>query len=583
MSLIDTIHRICEAAFNGAYPELSKIECAISVTKSTKEAFGHYQCNSAMALAKDLKQKPRDIAQKVVDELKVHNKKNPVFSKVDIAGPGFINLSLLPEYLSHMLTKMLTDKRLNVPQIQDDKRIVIDFSSPNIAKEMHVGHLRSTIIGDSLANVLAFLGYDVLRLNHIGDWGTSFGMLIAYLKANYSEVYQGNQPASLTDLVSWYKAAKKCFDEDEAFKKQAQLEVVALQNGEPDVYRAWEIICAISRVAYQEIYDLLEISLIERGESFYNPKLVPLVASLEEKGLIRVSDGAKCIFLEGFVNREGQPLPFIIQKSDGGFNYATTDMAALKHRIVEEKADRIIYVTDNGQVEHFKMLFLAAKKATFFDEEKVLVEHVPFGLVLNKAGKKFKTRSGETEKLIDLLYTAIAKAKQILLDRELGFSEAQINHAAKVLGIGAVKYADLSTDRINDYTFSHEKMLRFEGNTAAFILYSYVRTRSILRRAGVESQSVNDTPMILSHKAEINLAVKLCQFHETLQNVAVDLMPHRLTDYLFVLAERFNAFFRDCQVLGDKNQDSRLKLCILTGNMLKIGLNLLGINVLEKM
>ena len=582
MNLIKRVRAACENAFYHTYPELQDQQVSISVTKSTKTSFGHYQCNSAMALAKSLQMPPRAIATEVVEAILVKNEADPLFSDVTIAGPGFINLTLLPTFLASALNPMLADERLAIAPFRPAAKVVVDFSSPNTAKEMHVGHLRSTIIGDALARVLQFLGQDVLRLNHIGDWGTAFGMLIAYLKAHHLDVYEGKREANLTDLVGWYKAAKKQFDADDAFKKTAQLEVVALQNGDSAVLRAWQMICEISRRAYQDIYDLLQVDIQERGESFYNPMLVPLVRELDKKGIITDSFGAKCVFLDGFINREGDPLPFIIQKSDGGFNYATTDIAALKHRVETEQAKRIIYVTDNGQVEHFKMLFAVAEKAGIVDANSVSLEHVPFGLVLNKEGKKFKTRAGHTERLIDLLTTATTKARKILEDRKLDFTADEMNHAARVLGIGAVKYADLSCDRINDYTFSYDKMLRFEGNTAAFILYAYVRTCSILRRAPDTTQTL--PPQIqLTEVAEIALALKLCQFHESLESVAIELMPNRLTDYLFTLAERFNAFFRDCQVIGSKEEISRLQLCQLTGRVLKTGLNLLGIDVLNRM
>lgn len=581
MSLIDQVRTACQDAFYVAFPQLVALQSPILVTKSTKAAFGDYQCNSAMALAKPLAQSPRDIAQQVCKALTANA--SDLFQRVEVAGPGFINLTLSVRFLGQLVDKMAASPHLGILAPAQPQRIVIDFSSPNIAKEMHVGHLRSTIIGDALANVLRYLGHDVLRLNHVGDWGTSFGMLIAYLKTHQAQVYEGKETASLTDLVTWYKAAKVCFDSDSAFKTQAQQAVVALQGGDESVRRVWQMICAISRQAYQIIYDRLAIDIQERGESFYNPRLAPMVAQLEATGMITHSDGAKCIFLPGFTNRDGQPLPFMVQKSDGGFNYATTDLAALQQRVEEEHAERIIYVTDSGQSEHFRMLFAAAAKAGFVTSDNVLLEHVPFGVVLNQDGKKFKTRSGETEKLIDLLDEAVTKAKTILVERNLELSDEALAHAANVLGIGAVKYADLSTDRINDYMFSYEKMLRFEGNTAVFILYAYVRTSSILRRAGDEQASLSPIPVSLEHPSEVALAVKLAQWHDALNSVAAELLPHRLTDYLYTLATTFNGFFRDCPVIGADTEASRLTLCTVTRQVLHAGLSLLGIGVLEKM
>lgn len=543
----------------------------IEITQSTNEKFGHYQCNSAMKIGKLLKKNPREIALEIVEKLDTKD----LIDKVNIEGPGFINLTLDSHFLSQSVQAML-DPRLGVPQAVKPKKIIIDFSSPNTAKEMHVGHLRSTIIGDSLARIFEFFGHQVLRINHVGDWGTAFGMLIAYIN-KYQCV-----PVHLTNLMTWYKASKSEFDADPAFKKASQEEVVKLQAGNEDSLALWKIICTISSKAYQEIYDLLDISIHERGESFYNPYLRALVSDLESKGLTTLSDGAKCIFLEGFKNREGNSLPLIIQKSDGGYNYDTTDMAAIRHRIVDEKADRLIYVTDQGQSTHFQMIFQAAEIAGYLDPTKVRVDHVGFGMVLGQDGKKFRTRSGETEKLIDLLTAAIHHAKRLLQEKIPELPEVELNNASKILGLGAVKYADLSSNRMSDYQFSYEKMLRFEGNTAAYILYSYVRVGGIKRKVGVAINSISQK-ILLNHPSEIALSLHLAQFQETLEQVMNELMPNRLTDYLFTLAEKFNAFFRDCRVEGASEQSSRLLLCEVTALTLKQGLNLLGIQTLEKM
>lgn len=360
--------------------------------------------------------------------------------------------------------------------------------------------------------------------------------------------------------------------------------MVALQGGDPTAIKAWNIICDISRKAYQEIYDQLDVKLFERGESFYNPMLADVVADLQAKGLITISDGAKCLYLEGFQNREGEPLPLMVQKSDGGYNYDTTDMAAIRHRIQDEKADRIIYVTDAGQSQHFQMIFKAAEKAGYLDPHKTRVDHVPFGLVLGSDGKKFRTRSGETEKLLDLLQTAIDYADRILAERSPDMDPSERKALAHALGIGAIKYADLSCHRTGDYSFSYERMLKFEGNTAAYLMYSYVRVAGIKRKVQADMDQILHTAHIeLEHPSEIALGLHLLQFDEALEQVAKDLLPNRLTDYLFTLAEKFNAFFRDCRVEGSPQQNARLLLCEAVARVMKQGLDILGVQTVEKM
>lgn len=550
------------------------------ITQSTQPQFGDYQCNNALKLAKELNLSPREVAQKIA----AHYPKNSLIGKIEIAGPGFINLTLDPDFLSHEVDAMVRDPFMGISHPKHQQKIVVEFSSPNVAKELHVGHLRSTIIGDCLARLFEFLGHDVLRLNHIGDWGTQFGMLIAFMREIAADVLEGKKEADLPTLMVWYRESKKRFDADPEFKKQAQLQVVKLQGGDEATLAAWEMICEISRKAYQEIYTLLDVKLQERGESFYNPMLPLVVADLDKKGMITISDGAKCVYLEGFAGREGEPLPMIIQKSDGGYNYDTTDMAALRQRIEVEEADRIIYVVDAGQSLHFQMLFKAAEKAGYLNPKKVEVNHVAFGVVLGSDGKKFKTRSGETEKLIDLLYESVSHAKKILKERIPELEEQELTHMAEILGIDAVKYADLSSHRIKDYIFSYERMLRFEGNTAAFLLYAYVRIQSIKRKVGKETASLlASTTIKLNHPTEIALGLHLRQFGEALDSVAKDLIPNRLTDYLYVLAEKFHAFFRDCRVEGSLEEDSRLLLCEATARVLKQGLHILGLKTLDRM
>jgi len=565
-----------------AYPELEKSDALIEIRPATQSHFGHYQCNSAMKLAKMLKINPRLVAETIAAYFDRHPL--PLIEKLEVAGPGFINITLNPKKVAKLVQSIIDDPRLGLPPVSEKKKIVIDFSSPNTAKEMHVGHLRSTIIGDSLARLFEFMGHDVLRLNHVGDWGTAFGMLIAYMKEEVPQVLDGTEPTDLTHLVTWYKKAKKRFDSDPEFMKRSQLEVVELQGGNPESLKAWQIICEISSQAYQEIYDLLDVSLIERGESFYNPFLGDVVEELEGKGLVTLSEGAKCVFLEGFKNREGQPLPLIIQKSDRGYNYATTDLAAIRHRKVDEKADHLIYVTDAGQAQHFSMIFQTAEKAGWLDRSRVRVDHVPFGLVLGPDGKKFRTRAGETERLIDLIQNGIDRAKEIVREKNPEYSDDEVDTIAKALGVGAIKYADLSTNRTGDYVFSYDKMLRFEGNTAAYLLYSYVRVNGIKRKVGLDINTIKkDTEVKLEHPAELALGVHLLQFSEALEAMARELFPNRMTDYLYGLAERFHTFFRDCRVEGSEHQNARLLLCEAVAQTMEKGLSLLGVKTVQRM
>ena len=583
-TILEYLLRQFKNATAEAFPSLALTDSIpIEITQSTQDKFGHYQFNSAMKLSKTLQKNPREIAQSILNQLLQNAEFNSIVAKLEIAGPGFINIYIDPQYLAKFIHTLLIDSSLGVPPHQK-QRIIVDFSSPNTAKEMHVGHLRSTIIGDCLARVFEFLGHDVVRLNHIGDWGTAFGMLIAHIKETAPQVLNGEQSTDLSQLVEWYKSSKQKFDQDPDFKKTAQLEVVALQKGDPSSLKAWGIICAISEQAYQEIYDLLDVNIQTRGESFYNPLLPAIVKEMEDKGLVQVSEGAKCIFMEEFRNREGDPMPLMIQKSDGGYNYDTTDLAAIKQRIFDEKADRIVIVTDAGQAMHFQMIFKAAEKAGFLKDKAVQLDHVPFGLVLGNDGKKFRTRSGDTEKLIDLLTSGIEQARKILRERDPEMKEEDCQTVAAVLGIGAIKYADLSCHRTSDYTFSYERMLKFEGNTAAYLVYSYVRILGIKRKVQGDIHALIDTTSLtLNHPSELSLAMHLCQFGEAIDTVARDLLPNRLTDYLYQLAEKFNAFFRDCRVEGSPEQNSRLLLCEATARIMKKGLYLLGVKTVEKM
>lgn len=569
---MSTLIEILKSRFNeAAVKSLPSFSAPIEVAPSTNEKFGHYQFNSSMKFAKELGMKPRDIAEKIIASLDQSG-----FEKVEIAGPGFINITLSPSFIAeHVGKKALSSKK---------ERVIVEFSSPNTAKELHVGHLRSTIIGESLARLFEYLGNDVIRLNHIGDWGTQFGMLIAHIQERHPHIFDGTKETDLPQLMGWYKESKARFDADPEFKKRSQLQVVALQGGDPASKKAWEKICDISRKGYQEIYDLLNVTLEERGESFYQPMLKDVVEELTQKGLVQISDGAKCVFVDGFKNREGEPLPLMVQKSDGGYNYDTTDMAAIRHRILDVKADRIIYITDLGQQQHFHMVFKAAEMAGWYDPKKTRIDHVGFGLVLGPDGKKFKTRSGDTEKLIDLLLAGIEQADKILQERSPDLDAVERRKLAKALGLSAIKYADLSSHRTSDYTFSYDKMLRFEGNTAAFLMYSYVRILGIKRKIGPRADEILKTASLkLEHPSEIALALHLAQFPEALKQVEEELTPNRLTDYLYELANKFNAFFRDCRVEGSGEEASRLKLCDMTLSVLSDGFYILGIETVEKM
>jgi arginyl-tRNA synthetase len=546
--------------------------------------FGDFQCNAAMSLTKQLKKPPRAIAAAMIENLDIGD----ICETPTIAGPGFINLTLKPAYVAGEVNAIAADPRLGIPPAKTPQRVAIDFSSPNIAKEMHVGHLRSTIIGDCLARILEFKGHDVLRLNHVGDWGTQFGMLITYLREVYPQALTTADALDLGDLVDFYRKAKKRFDEDETFKETARQEVVRLQAGAEDTRRAWKLLCDQSRREFQVIYDLLDIKLTERGESFYNLLLPAVVEDLTNLGLLVEDHGAKCVFIDGFINKDGEPLPLIVQKSDGGFNYATTDLAALRYRIEKDGASRLIYVTDSGQANHFAQFFQVARKAGWIPENIEIV-HVPFGLVLGEDGKKSKTRSGDTVRLRDLLDEAIVRSRDDLEKRlqeeKREETEEFIANVAKVIGLSAVKYADLSQNRISNYTFSYDKMLDLKGNTAPYLLYAYVRVKGIGRKGEIDFANLGvDAKVILKEDPELVLAKHLLQLSEVISAVESDLLPNRICQYLFELSQKFNQFFEQCPVLKSEEplRTSRLVLCDLTAKTLKLGLGLLGIGVLER-
>jgi arginyl-tRNA synthetase len=578
--LTERLQNAFTQAFKQDYQEFEPL-----VVVATNPRFGDYQSNIALPLAKQLKAQPRAIAQQIIGHLNIAD----ICQTPEIAGPGFINLTLLPNYLETSLAAMGADANLGVEMAVPHQKIIVDFSSPNIAKEMHVGHLRSTIIGDCLARVLEFRGQEVLRINHVGDWGTQFGMLIAYLKEAYPQALTTAYALDLGDLVSFYKKAKIRFDEDEQFKEVARNQVVKLQSGEEESILAWQLLCEQSRREFQKIYTILDIKLQERGESFYNSLLSGVVEQLKQKKLLTEDHGAQCVFLDGFTNKEGEPLPLIVQKSDGGYNYATTDLAALGYRIREDKANRIIYVTDASQGNHFAQVFQVARKAGLLPEDVAIV-HVPFGLVLGEDGKKLKTRSGETVKLQDLLDEAVKYARQDLekrLEEESRTETPQfIQEVAETVGIGAIKYADLSQNRQSNYVFSYGKMLSLQGNTAPYLIYAYARIKSISREGGIDLDNLDfRARIILLESAELELAKYLLQLSDVIADVERELLPNRLCEYLYELSKKFNRFYEACPVLksAEPIKSSRLILSHLTARTLKQGLYLLGIGTLERM
>ncbi|WP_341502303.1 arginine--tRNA ligase [Gallaecimonas sp. GXIMD4217] len=552
-----------------------------AVRQSAKPQFGDYQANGVMGAAKRMKQNPREFAQAVLDNLDLSD----IADKVEIAGPGFINLFLKPAFLAAQAELALADTHLGVSRAQP-QTVVVDYSSPNLAKEMHVGHLRSTIIGDAVVRTLEFLGHKVIRQNHVGDWGTQFGMLLAYMEELRA---QGNTQAELelSDLETFYRAAKQRFDESADFADRARELVVALQSGDEYCNKLWREFNDISLSHCHEIYQRLNVSLSRddvMGESAYNDDLAQVVADLDAKGLLVEDQGAKCVFLDEFKGKDDEPLPIIVQKADGGFLYASTDLAAMRYRAKVLKADRAMYFVDQRQALHFKQVFTLAKQAGFVPEAMSL-EHLGFGTMNGEDGKPFKTRSGGTVKLIDLLVEAEDKAYKLVAERDAGFSEDELKEIAHAVGIGAVKYADLSKHRTSDYIFSFDAMLSFEGNTAPYMLYAYTRVASIFRKAGIDPSQLQ-AELRLVEPQEKALALKLVQFEEAVDVVAREGCPHHLCAYLFELAGLFSGFYEGCPILSQEDEaikGSRLKLAALTARTLKQGLSLLGIKTLERM
>lgn len=548
------------------------------VRQSGKPEFGDYQANGAMGAAKKLGMNPREFAQKILDNADL----NGIADKLEIAGPGFINIFLNQQWLASQASEALQAVNFGI-KTANPQTIVIDYSSPNVAKEMHVGHLRSTIIGDAVVRTLEFLGNNVIRANHVGDWGTQFGMLIAYLEKMENE--HASQ-MELSDLEAFYRAAKEHYDSDEVFAEKARNYVVKLQSGDEYCRTMWKKLVDITMHHNQENYDRLNVTLSEKdvmGESLYNPMLPEIVADLKAKGLAVEDDGALVVFLEEFKNKDGDPMGVIVQKKDSGFLYTTTDIAAAKYRYETLNADRVLVFSDSRQAQHMQQAWLITRKAGYVPESFSL-EHPFFGMMLGKDGKPFKTRSGGTVKLKDLLDEAVERADKLISERSTDLTAEEKAAVVEAVAIGSVKYSDLSKNRTTDYVFDWDNMLTFEGNTAPYMQYAYTRIRSIFNRAGINANGLNGEIGLIEDK-ERALAVKLLQFEEVLNGVAKDGMPHILCQYLYELAGAFSSFYEACPMLNAEEnvKNSRLRLATLTAKTLKQGLDLLGIKTIEKM
>ncbi len=579
------------------------------VTTSQDDRFGDYQSNAAMGAAKRLQRKPRDLAAAIIEHLDVSDMCAPP----EIAGPGFINFRIRPEFIAKCLldvpaTAVTEGDRLGIAPVSDPETVVVDLSSPNLAKEMHVGHLRSTVIGDCVCRILEFQGHKVHRENHVGDWGTQFGMLVAYLKRERADVVDHPDDLVIADLESFYVAAKALFDSDDDFKTEARDTVVALQQGDAKTRRIWKAFCDESLRHCHAIYDRLNVRLVDRGESFYTGEMETLAQRLDAMeaadpaGAVRTSDGALCVFMDGFTTRDGDPLPLIVRKRDGGFNYAMSDLATIVHRVEKLGATRIIYVVGLPQKQHFDMVFAAGRKLGWVPENVSLL-HMGFGSMLAASGKPFKTRDGGTVKLKGLLDEAVARARTVVdrsaaadeVDCDVSATESRpplesLDRIAETVALSAVKYFDLSHALVSDYRFDLDTMLALEGNTAPYMLYAYARIQSIARKAGVDLDSLpTAVPINLKHPTEIALGQKILQVGDMVDTFKRDIRPNVLTEYLFELAKQFSRFYdkklgvRVIDASPDDVRLSRLALCNLTARTLKLGLQMLGVETLEQM
>ncbi|CAH5651087.1 Arginine--tRNA ligase, partial [Enterobacter cloacae] len=555
-------------------------DCEPQVRQSAKVQFGDYQANGVMAVAKKLGMPPRQLAEQVLTHLDLTG----IASKTEIAGPGFINIFLEPAFLASHVDAALKSDRLGVSQPKA-QTIVIDYSAPNVAKEMHVGHLRSTIIGDASVRTNEFLGHKVIRANHVGDWGTQFGMLIAYLEKQQQE---NAGEMALADLEGFYREAKKHYDEDEAFAERARSYVVKLQGGDTYFLEMWRKLVDITMSQNQLTYNRLNVTLTRddvMGESLYNPMLPGIVADLKAKGLAVESEGATVVFLDEYKNKEGEPMGVIIQKKDGGYLYTTTDIACAKYRYETLHADRVLYYIDSRQHQHLMQAWTIVRKAGYVPDS-VPLEHHMFGMMLGKDGKPFKTRAGGTVKLSDLLDEALERARRLVVEKNPDMPADELEKLANAVGIGAVKYADLSKNRTTDYIFDWDNMLAFEGNTAPYMQYAYTRVLSVFRKANIDESVLANATVNITEDREAQLAARLLQFEETLTVVARDGTPHVMCAYLYDLAGLFSGFYEHCPILSAESEavrNSRLKLAQLTAKTLKLGLDTLGIETVERM
>lgn len=552
------------------------------VVPTSDARHGDYTTPVAMTLARTLGRSPYELAQRLAAALQVE----PVADPPEVVRPGFVNLRLHSAWLAQRVGELVGDECAGVDPAPAPARVVVDYSGPNVAKAMHVGHLRSTIIGDSVANVAELLGHEVERVNHVGDWGTQFGMLIAHLD-DRGPLGEEAGSGDLAQVEALYREANARFAADEAFRERARRRVVELQAGDAGVQKIWRWLVGLSMAENQAVYDLLGVrGLVARGESTYQPMLAKVVADLEAANLVVVDDGAKCVFVDGFTNAEGEPLPLIVQKADGGYNYETTDLAALRSR-VEQGAGRLVYVVDAGQSQHFQMVFAVARMAGWLPEG-VEATHVAFGLVLGEGGRRLRTRSGDSVRLVDLLDEAVQRARRFVVERAEERGEAvpgDVDEVARVVGVGAVKYADLSQHRQSNYVLSFDRMLSLKGNTAPYLQYAYARIRSILREAGWDGGVPDDRPpVILDEPQELDLAKRLVVTGDVVSRVAEDYLSNHLCTHLFEVAQAYHQFYEHCPVLRSPEplRSSRLALCEVTAATLRLGLGLLGIEVLDR-
>ncbi len=546
------------------------------ITLAARAEFGDYQANGVMQAAKRLRRNPRELAAEVVAKLDLAG----IVEQVDIAGPGFINIRLS----NSLLEDAINPAQPLLTTVAEPKTTVVDYSAPNLAKEMHVGHLRSTIIGDAVVRVLSATGQRVIRQNHVGDWGTQFGMLLAYLEERGEET--GNASAQLSDLEQFYQAAKQHFDADPTFAERARAQVVALQSGDAKTNELWRKFIDISMSHCEAVYSRLGISLTRadiRAESSYNDQLADIVRALENAGLLTISDGATCVFLDEFTAKDGTPQPVIVKKSDGGYLYSTTDLAAIRHRSKTLHADRVLYFVDARQALHFRQVFAVARRAGFVSPSTSL-EHHPFGVMLGKDGRPFRSRDGGLVKLVDLLDEAQQRAFDLVTSKNPALTDDERRDIARVVGIGAVKYADLSKHRTSDYVFDWDTMLAFDGNTAPYLQYAYTRIVSLFRRGQVWAEQL-EGDVTIDAPSERALALTLARFQEIVDEVAADALPHYLCGYLYELASRYMQFYEQCPVLNAEAavRTSRLLLCRRVADTMKLGLSLLGIETVERM